>query len=347
MRARLDLQRRRASIAAISVALGVLAASGAARAQNAEAEALFDDGNRLLASGKVAQACDAFEASNRAEPRAGTLIRLGECREQNRQIASAWSAYRDALTRVKDPRKRDYAQGKATALEARLSYLTVSVSDESRIEGLSITRNGAPFDPALWNRALPVDGGDYVVVGHAPGHEEWQTTARVPAEHAKISVEVPKFKELAKLTPSPTPPPPRPTAQPAQPAQRGDDAPQSMFTTRRKIALGVAGASVIGIAAGVVLGNGAKGKEDDAFKLCPDPTMVCAQAAQANSLIQSSHSWALGANVAYGVAAAAAIGAGVLWFTGAPSASNTETSRVSVMPSLVPGQPGVLVRGSF
>src|SRR6059058_5723916 len=92
MRARLDLQRRRVSIAAISVALGVLGASRAAHAQNAEAEALFDDGNRLMSSGKLAQACDAFEASNRTEPRAGTLIQLGECREQNQQMASAWSA---------------------------------------------------------------------------------------------------------------------------------------------------------------------------------------------------------------------------------------------------------------
>jgi hypothetical protein len=95
----------------------------------------------------------------------------------------------------------------------------------------------------------------------------------------------------------------------------------------------------------VVVGTTAKSKQDDAFKQCPDPAMVCAQADQANALIQSSHSWALGANIAYGVAAATAIGAGVLWFTGAPK---SETSpRVSVVPSLVPGEPGVLVRGTF
>lgn len=347
MRARMDLQRRRTSIAAISVALGVLAASTAAHAQSAEAEALFDDGNQLMASGKLAQACDAFEASNRVEARAGTLIRLGECREQNHQVASAWSAYRDALTRVKDPRKREYAQSKATALEARLSYLTVSVSDESRIEGLTLTRNGTAFDPTLWNRALPVDGGDYVIGGRAPGHEEWQTTAHVPAEHAKLSVEVPKFKELAKLAPTPAPAPQKPAPPPSVTEPRDDQTPpsQGMFTARRKVALGVAAASVIGVAAGVLLGTTAKSKQDDAFKRCPDPAMPCAQADQSNALIQSSHSWALGANVAYGVAAAAAIGAGVLWFTGAPK---PETSpRISVVPSVVPGQPGLVVQGSF
>jgi len=47
-----------------------------------------------MAEGKLAQACQAFEASNRVEPTAGTLILLGECREQNQQLASAWSAYK-------------------------------------------------------------------------------------------------------------------------------------------------------------------------------------------------------------------------------------------------------------
>jgi hypothetical protein len=65
----------------------------------------------------------------------------------------------------------------------------VSASDESRVEGLRLTRNGKPFDPALWNRALPVDGGDFIIAGRAPGHEAWQTAAHVPVEGATISIE--------------------------------------------------------------------------------------------------------------------------------------------------------------
>jgi len=348
MRARLDLQRRRSTIAATSIAFTLIVGGGRAHAQSAEAEGLFNDGNKLMAEGKLAQACDAFEASNRVEPRAGTLNRLGECHEQNHQLASAWSAYKDALTRAKDPRKREFAAAKATALEARLSYLTVSVSDENRIDGLTLTRDGKSFDPMLWNRALPVDGGDYVIVGHAPGHEEWQTTAHVPIEGAKVSVAVPKLKELIKLTSPATPQPA--TAQPTTPAvtERTDrEAVRSrgMFTTRRRIAIGVAGASVIGLVAGVIFGESSKGKQDDAFKRCPDPATPCTQADQANALIKSSHSRSLEANVAFGIAAAAAIGAGVLWFTGAPDAENPR--RVSVVPSVAPGETGVVVMGRF
>jgi len=130
----------------ITASIAVISIASRAHAQSAEAESLFNDGDRLMAEGKLTEACDAFEASNRIEQRAGTLVRLGECREQNHELASAWSAYKDALTRVKDPRKRDIASAKAAAIEPRLSYLTVSVPEESRVDGLEITRNGRPLD---------------------------------------------------------------------------------------------------------------------------------------------------------------------------------------------------------
>jgi hypothetical protein len=325
-------------IAATSIVLILIAGGSPALAQSAEAEGLFNDGNKLMSEGRIAQACDAFEASNRVEPRAGTLLRLGDCRERNQQLASAWSAYKDSLSRAKDPRKHDFATAKATALESRLSYLTVSVS-EGHIEGLTLTRNGKSLDPMLWNRALPVDGGDYVIVGRAPGHEEWQTTAHVPVEGANVSVEVPKFKALSKLVSPPTSP--SMIEHPDQEAVRS----RGVFTVRRKISIGVAGAGVIGVVVGLVLGMTVKGKQSDAFKLCPDPATPCAQADQSNAFIKSSHTRALEANIAFGIAAAAATGAGVLWFTGAPEAKSAIHARV--ITSLVPGQATLIFVGRF
>jgi hypothetical protein len=186
----LDLRRHLASNAATSVAfITVLVVCLGGRGAYAQSEV--------------------FDASNRLEPRAGTLILLGECREQSHQLASAWSAYKAALVRVKNQHYREFAQAKAVALEPRLSYLVVIVSDDSKIRGLTIMRNGEPFDSILWNRALPVDGGDYVITGRAPEHEEWQFTVHVPVEGAKMSVEVPKLKELSK-----------PISQPAAPVSR-------------------------------------------------------------------------------------------------------------------------------
>lgn len=307
-----------------------------ARAQSAEAEGLFKEGEKLMAEGKLAQACDSFEASNQVEQRAGTLIRLGECREKNHQIASAWSAYSDALTRAKDPRKHDLALAKATELEPKLSYLTISIPDESRVEGLTISRNGKVLDPVLWNRAVPVDGGVYVIAGRAPAHEEWTTKVIVPETGGKTTVDVPKFKDVAKLVNL------------SANTEEGTDEEQrsaspGMFTTKRKIALGLAGASVVGVIVGIALGASSKSNEDAAHKLCP--SMSCAQADQANALISSAKSRAVGADVAFAVAGAAAIGAGILWFTGAPH--ETASREVSVVPKLSPGEAGVVIVGSF
>ena len=74
---------------------------------------------------------------------------------------------------------------------------------------------------------------------------------------------------------------------------------------------------------------------------CPDPATQCLQADQSSALIKSSHGRALEANVAFGIGAAAAIGAGVLWFLGAPEEENAR--RVSV----VPGETGVVVMWRF
>lgn len=337
MRARLDRRACRRSIAATSIALGVLTAALPAHAQSAQAQALFDEGNQRMAAGELRRACEAFEASNRLEPRAGTLILLGECRELSHQLASAWTAYRDALARVKDPRKRKVATDRVADLEPRLSRMTVSVSGDAHIDGLTLTYDDKALDPVQWNRALPVDGGDHVIVARAPGHEDWRTIAHLADERTQVTVEVPRLKERSAVSIGPA----RSTA-PA-PGAPPELAP-SFWTARRKVALGVAGASVVSVIAAIALGTTAESKESDALALCPGATATCDDADRANALLRSGKQWATGANVMLGVAAAAAVGAGVLWFTGA--ARQEEPARVSLVPNLSTA-PGVAVIGRF
>lgn len=323
------------SIAATSVWL-VLFTTRAALAQSAEAEALFAEGDKLLKAGNTASACDAFEASNRMETRAGTLIRLGECRERNRQIASAWSAYKDALTRAKDPNKRAIATAKIAELEPRLSYFTVVIPPANQVEGLTILRDGKPFDALLWNRALPLDGGDYKITIRAPGREEWTTTVTVPVNGGKVTVDVPKLEPTAQLDEQPSPPPVEDDEVAAGTA--------GTWSGKRKVAVATAGVGGLAMVAGIVLGTQAKSKQDDAHALCADTQMPCAEADRANSLIKSGQSRALGANIAFGVGAVAVIAAGVLWFTGAPETSSRD---VAVAPTLTPGEAGFVVFGRF
>jgi len=104
------------------------------------------------------------------------------------------------------------------------------------------------------------------------------------------------------------------------------------FTGRRKVALAVGGVGVVALAGGIVFGIQSQHLADDALTACPSPSTPCANAAHANDLSQSGRSHALRADIAYGVAAGAAIGAAVLWLTGSPESP----SRVAVTPRVGP-----------
>jgi len=298
--------------------------SATVRAQNADAQTLFDDGNRMLAAGKIAAACDAFEASNRIEPRAGTLILLGECREKNHQLASAWSAYQDALARVKDEQKRAYAAERVAALEHQLSTMTIDVTPT---DGLTVTRNGKPVDRGLWNLSAPVDGGTYVIDARAAGHRAWTTTVSVPESTGKVDVQVPAL-----------------AADPAIASHVGvaPAAVESSWTLPRKLSIATAGIAVAGGIAGGVLGVIARDKQRDAEKLCM-PGVPCVAGAAAQSAINAAHARALDANIAFGVAGAAAIATVVLWLAGAPE----QDHGVAIAPAIAPGSVGLALSGSL
>jgi hypothetical protein len=320
------------SIAAIS--LGFIALGTAPARANPEAEAMFDEGVKLFNAGKIGEACDAFEASNTIEARAGTLVRLGECREKNHQLASAWSAYKDALVRVKDPKKKAFATKRVAELEPKLSYLTVSVPPEARIDGLAITRNDKPIESVLWNRAVPVDGGSYTIVARAPNRTEWKTTATVPEQAGKITVDVKPLEEIKIVKPPPPKPEPleKPEPEPTPVAHGG-------LTSKRVAAIGIGAGAIAFVGVATIMGVIAKHDQSLANTDCPDPSVPCTGAVHANALLHSGHQLAIGADVAFAVSGAAAVAAGLLWTFG----GSKEHARVAIAPALG----GFVVAGRF
>lgn len=337
-------------------ALAALAAPSRALAQGArpEAEQLFRDGKRLLKEGKIAEACLAFEASEKSEPNVATLLSLADCHEKAGQLASAWARFLNAESRTRgEPGKTGAnlnrtARERAAALEARLSYLTINVPDESRVDGLQVTRDGVDVDPGQWNRAVPVDGGSHVISGKAPGHESWSTTLTIAAESDKRAVEVPKFKELPKLIA------PEPGAGALRRRAAGDgdgdglgvtSAPRepSPFTPRRKIALGLAAGGVVAAGTAIGFGLSARNGRSEALGLCSASACTPAEASAAQSKNDRARQHALIANIGYGVAGGAAIAAAVLWFTSAPE---RPAAALSISP-LLGATSGVAVTGGF
>jgi hypothetical protein len=332
----------RASVLAI-VAWLFIANPTPARAQSAEAEVLFREGKRLMKEGKLPEACDKLEASDRLESSVGTLLNLADCREKNKQLVAAWLAFHKAATAAKvgnDAKREAEAKRRANVLEPRLAYLTISVADASRVDGLVLKRNGVAVDPALWNQGVPVDSGDYEVSGEAPGHEAWSTKVHITAESQKVSVEVPRFKQLDQLTAKPpvvvvTKPP---APQPEEPEQVAP--PSTTFTGMRKASIAVAAVGVIGIAGGIIFGSKAKSAENQSDALCPTASCGNRQGLQLN---QDAKNDALYANIGFVVGGAAIAGAVVLWIVGA----NKPSDHVSLAPIVQGHDVGVAFGGSF
>ena len=178
----------------------VLLSSSVTLAQpaGAQAETLFRQGRDLMAQGKTAEACSAFQESQRLEPAVTTLLNLAGCREKLGQIATAWGLFLDAerqtrsATTAADRQLHDVAQKRAAGLEPRMSKLQIDVADASKIDGLEIKRGDERIDAGAWNRALPVDGGTYTISATAPKSLPWSTQITIGGERDSKTVEVPK-----------------------------------------------------------------------------------------------------------------------------------------------------------
>jgi hypothetical protein len=199
------------------VAIVLIGWSFAAFAQpaGAQAEVLFRRGRDLLAAGKVAEACSAFEESQKLEPAVTTLLNLAGCREKMGQFATAWGLFLDvarqtrSATDAQSQRFHQVAQARAQKLEPRVSKLTVNVPPQSQIGGLEIVRGADRVNAAMWNSALPVDGGTYTITARAPGESRWSTQVTVANESDAKTVEVPDLRNLPRGVDKPDHNPPR------------------------------------------------------------------------------------------------------------------------------------------
>ena len=92
-----------ASLSALLAALLLAAPPASAQpvTSTGQAESLFRDGQKLTAEGKLAEACIAFEGSYRLDPVLSTLLNVANCRENNGQFATAWSAFVEAERRTR------------------------------------------------------------------------------------------------------------------------------------------------------------------------------------------------------------------------------------------------------
>jgi hypothetical protein len=331
----------RQRIATLAFAYGIVLPIAAWGQASPQAEALFRDGKRLMKDGKLAEACAAFEGSEHAEHNVATVLSLADCREKNHEYASAWALFlqADSQTRA-DATKAALnvtAKNRARTLEPKLSYLTINVPDESRIPDLVVSRDGAPVDPAEWNRSIPADGGTHTIAGKAPGHESWSTTVTLKPEGDKQAVEVPRFKALPEIVNKPA------VTERLVDTER-PIAPPDPWTRRRVVGVSVAAGGILVFGGSAIwFGITANNLHTEALTKCPQSACTPAGAAAATDQNNKAISYGNYATAGYILAGAAVATGVVLWVVGKPKAPEAE---VAIAPQ-VGAVNGLAVMGRF
>ncbi len=329
----------------------VVASGRDARADGSQAaaQALFEDGRRLMGEGKFSEACPKFADSEKLDPAPGTLLNLAKCYEKNGQSASAWVTFKDAEAVSRRTGHQDWAgmaHDRAQALAPKLLRLTINVPPTSELEGLQLTRDGSLLARSEWNTPIPVDPGSHTVEATAPSTRKWTTTVTVDPSSSAAVVTIPQLEVERQVVvgtggkpeggkPEPPPPPP-----PVDTAPSGSG---------QKIAgYAVGGAGVVGLALGSVFGLIAKSKNDQALQPqnCRTSTYCTPQGLSLTSDAKSAGNLSSVFFVAGGVLA----GTGLVLVLAAPSSkaqSTRSATALRLVPHLAPGAMGMGMEGSW
>jgi len=165
--------------------------AGAAHAQATDqsiAEALFQEGRKLLDDHRYAEACPKFAESQRLDPGIGTLLNLATCHELEGKTASAWAEFTQALgiaTREARSSAQQLARTHLYALTPKLSKIVISVPAENEVPSLEVRLDGHLIGKPAWGTAAPIDPGPHTVAASAPGKKEWSSEVMFPPSEPK------------------------------------------------------------------------------------------------------------------------------------------------------------------
>lgn len=141
---------------AVAVALAwapAALADGAA----ARADALFREGQALLAKGDLAAACPKLADSYALDPALGTLLNLAYCHQKQGRFFTAWSELAKAeqiAIRTEQQERATFAADHRAEIGAKLPRARLVVTSGARITALRI--DGQPYEAALDSDAVVV-----------------------------------------------------------------------------------------------------------------------------------------------------------------------------------------------
>jgi hypothetical protein len=322
-----------------------------ARAQGAglaAAEALFDDGKRLMERGAYTDACPKLAASLRLDVGIGAMLYLAECYLDLGRTASAWGQFREAaaVAASRHDAREPLARERAAQLEPRLSRWIVALAGSEDAD-IAVRRDGELVDRATWTTPVPVDPGVHVVEVSAPGKKPFAATVTVERGPSTVTVTVPRLEDLAPppsdalpgaLGPFPADETPPGQALPARTRPLG---------TRRVFALGAGSLGLVALGLGTYWGLRAKSSLDDSNAGGHCRGTACDSfGVQAR---QDAHDQASLSTLAFTVGGSALVAAAAVWLTAstAQRASTSARADIALVPSVGPGTGALVLAGAF
>jgi hypothetical protein len=305
----------------------------------AAAEALFDEGRKLMAERQYTQACAKFQASQGLDPGVGTLLNLADCFEKAGRTASAWAQFRETISaahKAGSAERERVARQRAQQLEPKLSYLTIVTSKQANV---SVTRDGVEIEAAVLDTAIPIDPGTHVIAASGEGKRSWSSQVSVgeQADHASITIPVLADEPIAPppmaAVELPAPPPTTAVSQPVAERSSGD--------TQRVVAVVAAAIGVVGVATGTVFGIKAASSLSDAKTHC-DPYPHCA--GKGAELAKDAQNSGTISTIAFIVGGVGLVSGAILWFS-APDGRADARHDASAALDVGPGT--IMLHGRF
>ncbi len=293
----------------LALALGLTASR--AQAASPAAEALFEEGRRLLQAGRTDEACAKLAESLAQELSSGTLLNLALCHETQGKLATAWAEYRAAARLSRQQGRADRAEAadeRALALEPKLPRLKLTAPRPA--PNLKVVVDDDAIGEGALGLAVPLDPGTHQITASAPGHLSWTTTLPIDVGQ-ELTLEIPALElepEPAPVpsVPAPAPVPPAPAVV-AKPRAAAPPALQSKSSPTVTIGWIVGGAGVVAVGVGTAFGLSSLKSYHDAKRDCPTHLM-CPEPAISERRRAESNAWI--SNVALGVGVLA-VGTGI------------------------------------
>jgi hypothetical protein len=229
------------------------------------ADALFREGQELLAAGQVATACAKLEESERLDPALGRLLNLAYCHQQLGRTATAYNEFNEAaaLATQKGDERQGFARAQASALAPKLSFVRLDLGRAAEVSEVRV--DGERLGRQEWVLPFPIDPGPHTLSFGAPRHKPHDQSVMITAPGIAAVVVEALEPEATEPTPQGVPQPPLPAVTlPAPPVASAGAGSSRTFGW----VVGAAGVVALGVGTGFALD--AMSLKSQADALCPN-----------------------------------------------------------------------------